>query len=849
MNTAHGSGTVSRPFGCCTQEQLAALQTRIADTPLITKELERQRQLSAQFAAREAAAGLDQLGAYRVEPFVFRTPPEAAIVRLAVLVQGSGEARIGGLTFHHSQLGLPVKLENGSFTAGLEGWHTEPGAGSRVCLEAMAPGQEALVASGVNTAADARGASDPRCIFVLNPGPLCSTVLRYNEAVPVRPGEHYSVQTALSLGAPLSGGVCAEVIFLDAAEQVLGQALQSKPFNRPTLTNWSYLLEAAGADANLFMVEQEPEYAARAARKLIYMLKDMLQGMEIFRRDGWHDDDTYGAVHIGRGLAVTSVIYDQIASSGVFSSAEQEELHEHFRRIAGIMMDTRYYRFDADIWPDEKGGKRSNWNADRATGLGVYALLFPQEVRSGELLEHALSALNWQLREVVDADGAWPENLRYHGAVLHRYFLFFVLLNRLKGIDYFAHDKVKAMYRFLIGTSTVPDVLQRSPDGAPRLLTPAVGDANVQEQWFRLLGYAAPFYAEEDPQLAGEMSWAWRRAGSPVRDNGAYPFPLAALLYPQPELQEVQPDRGSVHYPGIGYVIFREAAAPEQGHYAIYEASPLTYHAHHDEGHFSIWAEGVPVTLDAGTGGYYNGDRHWYVSGGAHNVVQFAGAEGGFRDGPLQSDCRGVFFSEQADYVCSRIPDAGAQEYERHFLFVRAGFDVYLIWDRIRGGADSVWNLHTLSTGAVIDGRKIEAACLGGMRLGVQIAEPAAPVVTAGEGAVAGGYPLGVQQHFGIHAPAGSDYVVLLQPRRDGHQPLSMEAADCGPLPEGVRLYEVTRHDGARLTFALNSSGLAARIRVPGGGMPGPLIGGNGMAPAGGEYLLPAGAMQVFMAI
>ncbi|WP_151733558.1 heparinase II/III domain-containing protein [Paenibacillus tengchongensis] len=847
MNTAQGSGTATRPFGCYTQEQLGALHTRTADIPMIKEEFERQRQLSDQFAAREAASGLHRLGAYRVEPFVFRTPADAAYVRLAVLIQGEGEARIGGLTFQHSGLGLPVKLANGSFTDGLEGWQAEAGEGSLVCLEGMAPGQEALVASGANPAAQTAADAEPHCVFIANRRPADVTALRYEQAVPVRPGEHYSVQTALSLDAPLSGGIWAEVTFLDPAGQPLGTALPDKPFNRPTLTNWSYLLEAAGADANLFMVQQELEYAVRAARKLAYMLQDMLQGMELFRRDGWHDDDTYGAVHIGRGLAVTSVIYDQIAGSGVLPSAGQEEMLARFRHIAGIMMDTRYYRFDAESWPDEKGGKRSNWNADRATGLGVYALLFPQEARSGELLEHALSVINWQLREVVDADGAWPENIRYHGAVLHRYFLFFALLSRLKGIDYFAHDKVKAMYRFLVGTSTVADALQPGPDGWPRLLTPAVGDANVQEQWFRLLGYAAPFYADEDPQLAGEMIWAWKRGGSPVRDNGAYPFPLAALLYPQPELPECKPERSSVHYPGIGYVIFREEPSPEQGHYAIYEASPLTYHAHHDEGHFSIWADGVPVTLDAGTGGYYNGDRHWYVSGRAHNVVQFAGADGQFRNGPLQSECREVFFSARADYARSRIPDAGAQEYERHFLFVKAGFEVYLVWDRIRGGADSVWNLHTLSTGADIDVQRIEAACLGGMRLDVHIAEPAAPVITAGEGAVAGGYPLGTQQHFTISGQAGSDYVILLQPRAADRPPVSITLPDCGPLPEGVRLYEVTGRDGARLILALNGSGQAALIRVPGGGTAEPLIGTGAAVPGAGEWLLLPGELQAFI--
>ncbi|WP_159067810.1 hypothetical protein, partial [Paenibacillus ihuae] len=461
---------------------------------------------------------------------------------------------------------------------GLAGWAQEPGSGSTIQLEQVAGGGSGLQPSGVTPSGGA-AKENVQCVRISNPTEEVRTTLGYEERLPVQTGDYYGIQTELSLEAPLAGGgVCTGVIFLDAAGRLLGPIQLSPLFNRRTLTNWAYLLEAAGTDANLYMVSGEEPYAGLAKRKLQYILADMRQGMDIFRRDGWHDDDTYGAVHIGRGLAAVSVIYDQIAASGVFADRETAALLADFRYIAAMMMDTAYYRFDLATFPDEKGGKRSNWNADRATGLGVYALLFPQEPESGDYLEHARSVIDWQLAEVVDPDGAWPENVRYHGAVLHRYFLFFALLKRLKGVDYFRHPKVKAMYRFLMGIVTAKDRIQSGPAGAPVLLTPAVGDANVQEQWFRLLGYAAPFYAGEDPQLAGEMIWTWKHGGAPVQDTGAFPLPLVPLLYPQPELPERHPALRSAHYPGIGYVIFRSGAENLQN-YAIYEASPLTYHA------------------------------------------------------------------------------------------------------------------------------------------------------------------------------------------------------------------------------------------------------------------------------
>ncbi|WP_228745094.1 heparinase II/III family protein [Paenibacillus sp. S150] len=812
MNTAHGGGTEARPFGCYTAGHLESIRSRIEQLPALRREYERQRQLSGQFADREAAAPLHRLGAFRVEPFVFEIPSGAAFLKLAVQVHGRGIARIGGLSLTHSQLGLPVALTNGSLDYAMAGWCREPGSG-KVCMEKLSGMQHGLQPSGVTPGGSAP-ADDLRCIRISNGKETDLTVLRYEENLPVREGDHYSMQTALSLEAPLTGGICAEARFLNAAGQPLGPVLLSPLFNRPTSTNWAYLLEAAGADANVYMISGESGFADRAKRKLKYMLADMRAGMDIFRRDGWHDDDTYGAVHIGRGLAAVSVIYDQIAGSGVFLSGEEAGLLADFRYIAAMMMDTGYYRFDLETFPDEKGGKRSNWNADRAAGLGVYALLFPQEQQSAAYLGHALSVIGWQLAEVVDRDGAWPENIRYHGAVLHRYFLFFVLLKRLREVDYFRHEKVKGMYRFLIGTVTAADILQGSLSGAPVLLTPAVGDANVQEKWFRLLGYAASFYAEEDPQLAGEMLWTWRHGGAPVEDNGAFPLPLVALLYAQPDLPEQRPALDSVHYPDIGYVIFRSGERNLQ-HYAIYEASPLTYHAHHDEGHFSIWADGVPVTLDSGTGGYYNGDRHWYVSGAAHNVVQFADNYGRFTNGPLQSECKEVRFSGELDYAISSIPDANTGEYERNFLFIKAGFDVYLVWDRIAGAVNSVWNLHTLSTGAEITEQCIAAACLGGMRLSALIAEPAQPVITAGEGAVGGAYPLAAQQHFRVHG-GKSDYVILLHPRPEGAPQLQLEQLDYEEAVEGVRLYRISRADGAWFIAAINGTGQSRQITFRG---------------------------------
>ncbi|WP_159067809.1 hypothetical protein, partial [Paenibacillus ihuae] len=122
MNSAYNGAAGARPFGCYDREQLGEIRSRIEQIPAVAQEYARQRRLSGEFAAREAAAPLHRLGVFRVEPFVFKVPAGAAYLKLAVQVQGRGIARIGGVRLTHSQLGLPVVLLNGGFGQGLAGW-------------------------------------------------------------------------------------------------------------------------------------------------------------------------------------------------------------------------------------------------------------------------------------------------------------------------------------------------------------------------------------------------------------------------------------------------------------------------------------------------------------------------------------------------------------------------------------------------------------------------------------------------------------------------------------------------------------------------------------------------------
>ncbi|OKP76641.1 hypothetical protein A3844_30705 [Paenibacillus helianthi] len=134
---------------------------------------------------------------------------------------GGAGARIGGLRLTHSQLGLPIALANGGLQYALSGWCQEPGSGSNVYLEQMPGGRSGLQPSGVTPAGSVPD-EDVQCIRISNTAESEMTVLRYEELIPVREGDHYSMQTALSLEAPLSGGIRAECPFPECCEAAAG---------------------------------------------------------------------------------------------------------------------------------------------------------------------------------------------------------------------------------------------------------------------------------------------------------------------------------------------------------------------------------------------------------------------------------------------------------------------------------------------------------------------------------------------------------------------------------------------------------------------------------------------------
>jgi len=74
---------------------------------------------------------------------------------------------------------------------------------------------------------------------------------------------------------------------------------------------------------------------------------------------------------------------------------------------------------------------------------------------------------------------------------------------------------------------------------------------------------------------------------------------------------------------------------------------------------------------------------------------------------------------------------------------------------------------------------------------------------------------------------------VLLHPRGEQTSALRLEPLDGAAAAAGVRMYKVTRPDGAWFAVAVNGSGQTCRVRIP-GGTPLRLLGAAGLSAAAG---------------
>ncbi len=433
--------------------------------------------------------------------------------------------------------------------------------------------------------------------------------------------------------------------------------------------------------ALVWYVTGDMKYAQRAKRHYLDMVRSYRSSTERYERGG-----RVISLSISRNLQNLCTDFDLLEPSGLFTYEEKEFVEESLAVMARRLMEREKTFNPYDYLSSRFRG--DNWNVDRVMAVGMFALTFPDDPQSVPYLDHAVEELTWILEHTLLPDGAWVEGTRYHGAVLRSIIPFAYALKRNSNIDFFAQSSFKSMLESLIRLQTPKDA---TVSGAA--LMPGIGDANWENIWEAVLGWAAFAYKESDPDFASRLMYFWGRAGSPFVVEFSPGNPIMGFLFIDTEIKsKPQPALKSDIRPGGYAILRREFNTAKESYFHLNVGTPRNpwQHQHHDRGSFSLYAWNTPLSVDPGVRDYGQSLRQWYIHSQAHNQVVFNEQDN--REGGIISE---HLFSDALDYVEADLTLSMGVPYRRRIFYVAPYY--YLIWDEIDTPAPAVFQLHALT--------------------------------------------------------------------------------------------------------------------------------------------------------
>ncbi len=475
-------------------------------------------------------------------------------------------------------------------------------------------------------------------------------------------------------------------------------------------------------------------------------------------------------------------MYDIVASFGVLGEAEDREFRNHIEFVV-----SQYMRPEELAHNSEFRYRRHNFHTDTLTIIATAALCFPGHPESDRWLRYALEEFSWQMRHSV-LEGAWHEVPRYHGFVLSILVPLAYAMRRNSGTDLFSNQGFRSLLDWFVRCQTPRDrvygswLRRVSNRGSEYTAYPAdaisvqpgVGDSLWVQYWFAVLGMAAAAYKESDPDFAGRLMWGWARAGGPYAAERS--DLLKPLILIDPLIEPMAQNLGSERLGPIGYSVLRSDCDRPEEKYLFFTSGPRANvaHKHADCNSFSLYAEGVPLALDAATGAYRT-DEHggWHRATVSHNTVMFGNRSQSRLDGRIST----FVTKPGADYVVGDATSAaGVERFHRHILFVKPHY--FVVWDSIRSEVPADWLLHSPAEEIHIEENVIVFDTPWGVALDVHFVEPQAPLqIWQGEGRI-GNWPAGAaipphreppfrhQKYVRVKNEPGQDYWTVLRPRK-----------------------------------------------------------------------------------
>jgi hypothetical protein len=237
-----------------------------------------------------------------------------------------------------------------------------------------------------------------------------------------------------------------------------------------------------------------------------------------------------------------------------------------------------------------------NWQTHTAMTLAYAACVFPEFRESASWFKRSKANMELHLKNDIFDDGGYVERTSSYAEYMYSVYLRYMLM-----LKYFKNDaafmnkhigRIEKYIEFF--------VLTNSPVG----VNPAFNDAHRNKSLVRVFKEMGEFFDR------GDFIGA-------VQNN------LSAETLANLKVKPCEPKITSVDFPNSQFVVMRDSWDP-RSYYMITNYGGFQNHCHYDQLDFEIYANGIPIAVDAGLGklGYIDSIHvSWYKNPLAHNMI------------------------------------------------------------------------------------------------------------------------------------------------------------------------------------------------------------------------------------
>ena len=601
-------------------------------------------------------------------------------------------------------------------------------------------------------------AESVRRVTLCNPTSDHEAVWTYDKAISLRDDAIYTVMFDAKQDGKLKADMQIELTFFDKDGKKLGT--REEHFNRKAWLDVKKYNLYTQCDAICYWYTKDTTYAEKSKIEMLHFLDDFCQGAHHWLRYNERPEgsDAYGGVQGGRILFTIAVAYSMIRDSGVWSKEETERFYGLVSYMLRYLADLR----DRTLLTKERAQRgSSNWQTDMHIGTAAIMMAIPDFPNRKIWMYNSEAVLRAQLDYKLNADGSWPESLRYHFASLEHFSLYARLWERESGENWFVSKNANMpglldMFRYPLYTQTPPYAYFNDC-----IATPPFGDHKLGNgSEFALYGLYCDQVAQYDRDTAQKMYATWCRAKKPVKGFWGESVTLENLMYPSTPQEATNSVEGlaltsCASFPDSGIYVFRDHfGTPKENYLAVMSSPKKIGHGHKDQGAFIYYYHCIPVIMDSGIEGYFEASTPWHICSYSHAVMQFeapphgpiektagfinlsAGTyslERGWNDGPDYSKVTQLCLRDKNDNcesISMEIKNSKGDGIQHRTITIDHLAETVTVQDTVTDFSGKVlFNLPILAKSAVQNGNEILADGYYGVKIKITIHSKAESVV------------------------------------------------------------------------------------------------------------------------